>query len=135
MSDTPRTDAVALDEREGVTHPDLCETYMAWTDYWALREHARRLERELASAAQKADAEMERVKACEHIAEGDEGWQALRNLCPSTAAVSALRDAHAELLGVLESVVAVWNTYVAEDADGIIGRAREVVTKAKKAPR
>ena len=47
MSDTPRTDAVALDEREGVTHPELCETYMAWTDYWALREHAKLLEREL----------------------------------------------------------------------------------------
>jgi hypothetical protein len=47
QGETPRTDAVALDQREGVMHPDLCETYMAWTDYWALRELARKLEREL----------------------------------------------------------------------------------------
>jgi hypothetical protein len=47
MVETPRTDAVALDQREGVTHPDLHETYMAWTDYWALRELSRQLEREL----------------------------------------------------------------------------------------
>ena len=40
---------------------------------------------------EKADAEMERVKACEHIAEGDEGWEQLTNLCPSTAAVATLR--------------------------------------------
>lgn len=52
MSDTPITDEYSLDEREGVTHPDLCETYMAWTDYWALRECSRRLERE--NAALKA---------------------------------------------------------------------------------
>ena len=39
---------------------------------------------------------MERVKACEHIAECDEGWEVLRNLCPSTAAVAALRDELAE---------------------------------------
>lgn len=39
----------------------------------------------------QADTEMERVKACEHIAEGDEGWQQLTNLCPSTAAVASLR--------------------------------------------
>jgi chromosome segregation ATPase len=44
-------------------------------------------------ARQKADAEMLRVKACEHIALGDEGWESLRNECPSTAAVAALRDA------------------------------------------
>lgn len=46
-SDTPETDAVALDKSEGVKHPDLCETYMAWTDYWALLNHARTLERRL----------------------------------------------------------------------------------------
>lgn len=57
------------------------------------------VERELASARaeverlrMKSDAEMLRVKACEHIAEGDDGWEALRNECPSTAAVSRLRD-------------------------------------------
>lgn len=49
----------------------------------------------------KCDEEMERVKACEHIAEGDmEGndWRILRNICPSTAAVATLRDKYEELL-------------------------------------
>lgn len=41
----------------------------------------------------ESDAEMERVKACEHIADGDEGWEALSNLCPSTASVASLRNA------------------------------------------
>lgn len=38
------------------------------------------------------DAQMLLVKACEHIAEGDDGWERLRNECPSTAAVAGLRD-------------------------------------------
>jgi len=38
------------------------------------------------------DANVDRLKACEHIACGDEGWKGLRNLCPSTNAVAALRD-------------------------------------------
>lgn len=38
------------------------------------------------------DANVNRLKACEHIADGDEGWEALRNECPSTAAVARLRD-------------------------------------------
>lgn len=53
-------------------------------DNEALRARVRELE-----AA--CDAEMQRVKACEHIAEGDEGWEFLVNLCPSTAAVAALK--------------------------------------------
>ncbi len=44
------------------------------------------------SGCQKCDAEMERVKACEHIAEGEEGWEKVRDLCPSTMAVAELRD-------------------------------------------
>lgn len=40
----------------------------------------------------QADAEMERVKACEHIAEEEDGWEVLRNLCPSTAAVASQAD-------------------------------------------
>lgn len=51
-----------------------------------------RLVHEVATSAEKSDAEMERVKACEHIAGGDEGWEVLRNICPSTAAVARLRD-------------------------------------------
>lgn len=45
----------------------------------------------------KSDAEMERVKACEHIAEGDDGWPELRDICPSTAAVAKLRDENDKL--------------------------------------
>jgi hypothetical protein len=45
--------------------------------------------------AKEFDANVDRLKACEHIADGDEGWQALRNECPSTAAVARLRDAYA----------------------------------------
>jgi hypothetical protein len=47
---------------------------------------------EILRLAEAADAEMERVKACEHIAEGEVGWDSLRNLCPSTAAVAELRE-------------------------------------------
>jgi len=50
-----------------------------------------RLQADLEAAKAQADAEMLRVKACEHIAEGDEGWEALQNECPSTAAVAKLR--------------------------------------------
>lgn len=48
------------------------------------------------------DANVERLKACEQIAEGDEGWEVLRNLCPSTAAVAHVRDR----LDALEGFVA-----------------------------
>jgi hypothetical protein len=41
--------------------------------------------------------EMLRLKACEHIAEADDGWERVRNECPSTAAVAALRDESARL--------------------------------------
>ncbi len=53
------------------------------------------------SDCQKCNAEMERVKACEHIAEGDmdgNDWRALRNICPSTMAVAELRDKYEALL-------------------------------------
>ena len=46
----------------------------------------------VAELGKKADEEMLRVKACEHIAEGEPGWERLRNECPSTAAVASLRD-------------------------------------------
>lgn len=56
--------------------------------------------RERDSAIVKADAEMLRVKACEHIAYGEGDWEKLRNVCPSTAAVAWLRD-HAMTLRAL----------------------------------
>jgi hypothetical protein len=50
----------------------------------------------------KSDAEMLRVKACEHIALGEGDWERLRNECPSTAAVAALRDAYTNMRGERE---------------------------------
>jgi hypothetical protein len=50
----------------------------------------------------KSDAEMLRVKACEHIALGEGDWEWLRNECPSTAAVAALRDAYTNMRGERE---------------------------------
>ena len=47
------------------------------------------------------DANVNRLKACEHIADGDEDWEILRNECPSTAAVARLRDAFVSLRALL----------------------------------
>lgn len=52
--------------------------------------------RQYAQMADERDAEMLRTKACEAIAEGQEGWERLTNECPSTAAVAALRS-HSQL--------------------------------------
>ena len=60
---------------------------------WQESSEAYRHDAERAEA--ERDAEMERVKACEHIADGDDGWEKVRNLCPSTAAVARLRDRYA----------------------------------------
>lgn len=59
------------------------------------------------SGCQKCHEEMLRVKMCEHIAEGEEGWQQHRNLCPSTMAVAALRD-EVERLEKLVYVPGLW---------------------------
>jgi hypothetical protein len=48
---------------------------------------------EIAALRAEFDAQVNLLKACEHIADGDEGWERLRNECPSTAAVARLRDA------------------------------------------
>lgn len=50
------------------------------------------LEAEVAGKRAEFDANVNRLKACEHIADGDEGWEVLRNECPSTTAVARLRD-------------------------------------------
>lgn len=90
------------DERENIT--DNPRSYVAWKD------EAERLMRELITKAaeiarlgKKADEEMERVKACEHIAEGDEGWERLKDLCPSTVAVAALRAENEHLKDALST--------------------------------
>lgn len=57
-----------------------------------------RMRDRLLAAHKEREAEMLRVKACEHIAEGDKGWEALRNECPSSAAVAGLRDNYERLL-------------------------------------
>lgn len=58
----------------------------------AAESRAESWRRERNAAVTKADAEMLRVKACEHIAYGEGNWGNFRNMCPSTAAVAWLRD-------------------------------------------
>ena len=60
------------------------------------------LEKRIEELGRKSDEEMERVKACEHIAEGENGWEQVSNLCPSTAAVSVLRRNHDKLWKMVE---------------------------------
>jgi hypothetical protein len=59
----------------------------------------------------KSDAEMERVKACEHIAENFPGWEVLRNLCPSTAAVAGLQDRAIQAEAAAAAVVGALKYY------------------------
>lgn len=73
-------------------------------------------DREIARLAEKSDAEMLRVKACEHIADGDEGWENLRNECPSTAAVARLRDELARKDAALQPFAKLADSYDAADA-------------------
>lgn len=65
------------------------------------------------SGCQKCDDEMLRVKACEHIAEGEPGWQKLRNTCPSTIAVATLRDNYDLLFGAAKPLFGQWLGYQA----------------------
>lgn len=71
-----------------------------------IKEQRDSLSAQLKAAEAKSDAEMERVKACEHIAEGEEGWEALSNLCPSTAAVAQLRTERDEAKVALATALA-----------------------------
>lgn len=56
-AETPRVDAVALDEDNAVYFHDAPEEcrYIEWTDYWALLKVARELERELAAVRAERD--------------------------------------------------------------------------------
>lgn len=65
----------------------------------------------LAEVEREREAEMLRLKACEHIAEGDEGWEQLRNECPSTAAVAGLRDRLAEVERHREAILDSFKEY------------------------
>lgn len=51
------------------------------------------------------DANVNRLKACEHIAEGDEGWERLVNECPSTSAVARLRTERDSARALLREAV------------------------------
>lgn len=57
-----------------------------------ITRHFAALSAERDAAIKLADDQMLLVKACESIAEGDEGWEKLRNECPSTMAVAALTE-------------------------------------------
>ena len=54
--------------------------------------------------AKEFDANVNRLKACEHIADGDEGWEKLINECPSTAAVARLRNAAQEMAKAIKRI-------------------------------
>lgn len=79
------------------------ETYLAG---WQAHERANKRESG-EQWKQKSFEEIERVKACEHIADGDGDWEKLRNICPSTMAVAALRD-EVERLEKLVYVPGLW---------------------------
>ncbi len=83
------------------------------------------LDEEIKRLGDKSDAEMERVKACEHIADGDEGWERLRDLCPSTAAVARLREHTDALTALLKEVVAGAGTRYSD----VIVKARAILNK------
>jgi hypothetical protein len=77
------------------------------------------------SDAAAFDLNVERLKACEHIAEGDDGWQSLSNLCPSTTAVANLREslidcamALAAVLDIAREAHAAWDA----DEDSRVGK-------------
>lgn len=89
---------------------------------------------EIARLRAEFDANVERVKACEHIAEGEEGWQLLRNLCPSAAAVATLRDEYTASRAAIEALVGAaeplladlsWRE-LADDYDDISVRALDL---------
>lgn len=92
MTDKLTPEQVAEMTARNETDGEWFQRY-AHADIAALLASHASLVAELAETAARHDAQMERVKACEHIAEGEEGWEALRNECPSTAAVASLRDA------------------------------------------
>jgi len=46
---TPRTDAIALDRNDSHRHPDCSDRIVGWTDYEALRDRSREIERDLAA--------------------------------------------------------------------------------------
>ena len=63
----------------------------------------------------KSDAEMLRVKMCEHIAEGDECWNEPENynICSSTMAVGKLREEFEELYKASSAIFDRWQHYQA----------------------
>jgi hypothetical protein len=65
---------------------------------------------------QRLDEGEERSKACDHIAEGLEGWQVLRNLCMSTQSVAALRDQYDVLAAARSLSVESSVTLTSEDS-------------------
>lgn len=93
-----------------------------WIVYADSRSGQIKFEKVESTVCKKCDAEMLRIKACEHIAEGDEGWEKLRNICPSTMLVATLRDKYEaslkrELINSEELAKQHWN-YANHGSDG-----------------
>lgn len=72
---TPRTDAIALDRNDSHRHPDCSDRIVGWTDYEALRDRSREIERDLAAR----DAELGAMKQRAEAAERDEWKEAVLN--------------------------------------------------------
>lgn len=104
-----REGQLALAHRQVSTALEDARRAHATAQNWkSLADEEHRIAEALRERAEKErDAEMERVKACEHIAENLEGWSVLRNLCPSTAAVASLRDQLVEREAALAALARV----------------------------
>lgn len=85
-----------------------------------------KLEARIKELEVKSDEEMLRVKACEHIAEGEEGWEKVENLCPSTRAVASLKKQAEELAETLKQIYEAAKPY-----DGESLTTSFIVEKAK----
>lgn len=113
-----RYDLFADDDHEVHEHPHEDGKYVRAADAAKLEETYRRereahaanlkqqqkCEAELADLTAKLNAAEERSKACDQIAEGDEGWEVLRNLCMSTMSVASLRDEYEQFREALHSI-------------------------------
>lgn len=92
LSITVRSHQLQSDDTEAVANQALIH-WLAKFDNARARAPALLSRIETLEAGQVAfDANVERLKACEYIAEGEKDWQVLRNVCPSASAVAALRD-------------------------------------------
>ena len=85
------------------TKASMCAHNRYWVTHFGncMACRSEKAESQVEALKADCDAEMERVKACELIAEGETGWEKVSNLCPSTGAVSKLRLDYDGLLAAM----------------------------------